>query len=436
MKGKKVISIALATLFVFIFVFAGSSAETNDRIFSSYDPEVMYPGYGECEKHKEFIESSQLSERVLKHISTDELIEVILHTPIILDTFFAYDANFGNALTRLTPRLNTLAELENRSDAGNLLLKKYLSTAILKTEKEFTTIDDVMEYFRIVFLEMFLGRDVFFKQLSETEINILFTEASQKQTEAEIQGFYEEPFLGRFFSDMEAVALAAYNIYEPFPAQEELKQTVTLTTYGGETVSALYIVDGELDDSDWMALYTEMAFHPNVTQVGSPTHCYNCHSYAWYSQSMYNHYWINTADAYLADSHTVANAQDSNIIHYASSSDDSLHSGIIDGYDNGTLMVVSKWGCFGVYRHEWDDVPADYMPYGGSQTNYYYHTLHEYSSWMYYNGTQHYRSCSICGKTEYAAHVLNEEQTMCIVCGSTGPFAINKTIIYGIIKEA
>jgi hypothetical protein len=101
MKGKKVIFIALATLFVFIFVFAGSSAETNDRIFSSYDPEVMYPGYEECKTPKERVATSQLSEHDLKRISTNELIEVILNTPHIMDMVFASDGNIGDTLTMM-----------------------------------------------------------------------------------------------------------------------------------------------------------------------------------------------------------------------------------------------------------------------------------------------------------------------------------------------
>ncbi len=85
-----------------------------------------------------------------------------------------------------------------------------------------------------------------------------------------------------------------------------------------------------------------------ATLLRNPSPAYNCHSYAWYSTSENNHYWMNNPERYILDgSYIPGTATVGNKITYKSSNGTYTHSGIMTS--SGT--VTSKWGPSGLLEH-------------------------------------------------------------------------------------
>lgn len=185
---------------------------------------------------------------------------------------------------------------------------------------------------------------------------------------------------------------------------------------------------------------------PNATRLASSTAKYNCHSYAWYSQSTNNPYWMNDPSKYYTDGsyYETTSPKIGDIICYFDndgtvndkSDDENIHSGIITGLsgqasngicgDANRFIINSKWGALGLYSHNGVDCPytslyggdADYVKYFRKSE----HT-HNYTLWKYYNRTSHIEACS-CGAigSKTSAHVVNSSDIVnnranCLDCG-------------------
>lgn len=166
-----------------------------------------------------------------------------------------------------------------------------------------------------------------------------------------------------------------------------------------------------------------------ATKLRASTYLYNCHSYAWYSQSASNNYWINDPSPYYTDGsyYEVTSPQVGDIICYfdnmgttSTSDDQNRHSGIVteilSGVSNGEcgnsdlVMVTSKWGQAGLYSHNGYECP--YTNYYSGDADYvkYYRAAHDHSYTHHYaqfTTTVHYAYCS-CGDYVTEAHNMVE----------------------------
>lgn len=85
-----------------------------------------------------------------------------------------------------------------------------------------------------------------------------------------------------------------------------------------------------------------------VIPVGDIDPSYNCHSYAWYSASTSNIYWMNNPYKYIEDgSYVTGTGAVGDKITYNSSATKCEHSGIVTS--SGT--IISKWGALGLFEH-------------------------------------------------------------------------------------
>ena len=97
--------------------------------------------------------------------------------------------------------------------------------------------------------------------------------------------------------------------------------------------------------------------YPNATKLRSASFKYNCHSYAWYSTSSSNTWWMNDPTEYMSDgsytrSYSPATYQK---VYYPNPGNE--HSGVITSISGSNITVTSKWGAFGLYRHAEMDCP-------------------------------------------------------------------------------
>lgn len=122
--------------------------------------------------------------------------------------------------------------------------------------------------------------------------------------------------------------------------------------------------------------YQEKNF-PYAYKIREPTRRYNCHSYAWHSQSANNTVWIDYGDflnehkKYWQDGSYVAITTvtgDINVIPYAAPVGSKVvyNNGDHSAIKEGTHTFVSKWGAWGLYEH----IP-DYCPYISDSVTYY-----------------------------------------------------------------
>lgn len=203
--------------------------------------------------------------------------------------------------------------------------------------------------------------------------------------------------------------------------------------------------------------------YPEVIKLRNATKKYNCHSYAWYSTSENNVYWMDDPTAYYTDFSydEVTTPRSGDIIcyfdDYGSPSyfydDNNLHSGIVISYNPSIesnnicgiankVVVESKWGEYGLYRHNGDCCPyvstyngrADYVKFYRRHThsfsNHYcsicnkYTETHDYHSpYTWINDTEHKATCG-CGKTTNQGHAISSgafnsgsKYATCLLCG-------------------
>lgn len=97
--------------------------------------------------------------------------------------------------------------------------------------------------------------------------------------------------------------------------------------------------------------------YPRAKRISEPTTNYNCHSYALYSQSPSNKYWLYDCSAYFKDGSysRSPSRSEADIIRWGNNE----HTGIYLGWGK----VKSKWGPAGVYIH-----PKNHSPYEQPRT--------------------------------------------------------------------
>ena len=107
--------------------------------------------------------------------------------------------------------------------------------------------------------------------------------------------------------------------------------------------------------------------YPNATLLRSSSRKYNCHSYAWYSQSSSNNRWMNDPSSYWEDgSYQQVYWAYSPIPPYVNSKvyyPCGNHSAIV----YSSMLFNSKWGLGPLMRHT-----PSYCPYNYSSLQYYF----------------------------------------------------------------
>ena len=147
----------------------------------------------------------------------------------------------------------------------------------------------------------------------------------------------------------------------PFAAAAETYTTVY--TPNGTAVTGVILDEMSAGEMAEANDYQE-EYYPYAYKIRDPTSRYNCHSYAWHSQSANNTVWINQNELrkYWQDGSYVAITTvtgDINAIPYAAPVGSKVfyNNGDHSAIKEGTHTFVSKWGKMGLYEHFPDDCP-------------------------------------------------------------------------------
>lgn len=158
------------------------------------------------------------------------------------------------------------------------------------------------------------------------------------------------------------ILLASKNIVKDLSNEDEIYRLNiegTVPTPNGSQVPV--VVKGELLDSTQINNLHNLvsSTYPQATILSKATTNYNCHSYAWHSQSTSNRFWMDNPSLYMSDGSymNVSSPSLASHIHYPYGG----HSAVIYDASSSTLIhatVTSKWGEGPLVRHK-----ANYGPY-------------------------------------------------------------------------
>jgi len=372
------------------------------------DNTYVYPvvpgtdAWAQLKTHDEMIKVTQIPIDVLRDLSTQSLVETVLNYPLYGD-ILAYD-NMQYGFNSMVSAFNGLQELLQRKDAAYELVTLYAAMDPLKIDSEWTSKQKGNYHRQFIYVEALLAQDELLSGLlPEQQLELLglsWKKLKAKQDLAEIYGIeglktslllsgrilkFHQPQifdsasedLRAFLRDSSTNSLTCLNTIlvetasalaeEPILIDLDTAHAKDYYTYvytpRGSSVPVIRrtyeLTQAQIDANDaWVE-----SNYPNAILIRSSSRKYNCHSYAWYSQSSSNNYWMNNPgdDTYWNDGSyyriyycPAYNAKAS----YAS--DD--HSANIDGMGNFT----SKWGQLGVVKHA-----TSYCPYNSSTINYY-----------------------------------------------------------------
>ena len=339
---KKLLSVILVVSLIFscsILSFAQEGTlKSNDKINTKFDYSFAKQDSWKDKPRNEKLESCQIPKDTAEKMTTEALLDSILENPFTVD-MFAYDS-YEEGYQKVKDEIFVFQNLLDRSDLGSILVKKHSICSEGSSDK------DLMNS---MYLSVMIAQPEIEKKISD--VDIISFKNSLKVKDNHIYKNSKEDH--KIQIDSTISLLSGYT---------------TVYTPKGSHIQVYESTDPDYTVAQQQAMHSTFASTYNYSSYVSPaSNRYNCHSYAWYSQSTSNPYWMNTpyCDAYINDGsyYQVPTAAANDRIHWHEGD----HTGIIVGVgpQAGNMTVISKYGFYGVYRAFIGD-----MPYSG---NYYYY---------------------------------------------------------------
>lgn len=291
----------------------------------------------------------QIPDRVLKNMSTEQLTDAVLNYPLYGD-YIAFDSlDMGYKV--LSNNFNGIRELKMRGNAGSCLVNQLKKRTLLKSSNALNDADQ--DFLKDGYIKMLLSQNDFQGSMTSDDINVITS------------------YNAACVDKLNAIYLSPATL-----KRNAIKSEVGITTVKtprGTDVS-VYILGEQLNSDRKKSIndYYDSAY-PQARRIGQPTTNYNCHSFAWYSQSQSNKYWMNDPSNYWNDGsysrYYVHNggiaSVNTRIEYYGSGSLE--HSAVVTGrysgplnpnsYNDDMVIVTSKWGEAGLYTHRATDSP-------------------------------------------------------------------------------
>jgi hypothetical protein len=326
--------------------------------------------------HDEMLKACQIPEDILKNMSTKGLVETVLEYPLYGD-MMAYDS-IQQGFEAVASQFNGLSELLNRKDAGTELLAIYSKMNPLDIKENWGDIQKGAYGFSIASVEILLAQNKILDNLNEIQLGDLLIEARSKYTAKQQSAIYGQLSLDN-----------TQQLIERGSQRHYTSRQYNSYVYTPKGTAVAVIVDRPEMSAAEIAYWNSWvrSNYPFATIVAPATNKYNCHSYAWYSQSYStNNKWMNDPSAYWKDGSykrwvapgvagswtgpitPPANAK----MHWESADHSGIYSYSMAGHmPNGQLFTVvyciSKWGSLPLMAHQ-----ATYCPYTSTKIAFYY----------------------------------------------------------------
>lgn len=339
---KKLLCVLLSVMTIFsVPSFAFADEVTSFQSWTKALADGTYPlsvedaEWKSFETHQEMLDACQIPDKLLTQLDTEELLELVLEYPLLID-FYAYD-NLEEGLDKIASCYNGLSELLDREDCANIIADRYIAIE----EKIINNIG---------------------------EAQVLDGEAEQlDQFEDKLKGDFlatllqKEGVIRNLSVEKTEIVNQVTETITPIGTDDT---TTTVSTPNGSKVTVI-IRSVELTAAEKTAKdnYFKTAY-PNAVYLSTSTNKYNCHSYAWYSQSTSNKYWMNDPSKYITDgsykSLTWPTSNGQKVVYGAYE-----HSAVVVSYGSSIVTVKSKWGPGPLMQHN-----VNYSPYVGTPKYY------------------------------------------------------------------
>lgn len=184
----------------------GTSTDISE-VLGFYTEVMNSPEWYSSQNRIERGEMLQISEEILKNLSTEDLIEAVLAYPFFMDVYAFDDVQIGVDIMYNT--FNGLRELSERKDAAVVLLSKYADEPVLSEE----SLADDYDIFRLANMEILLAQNFIVETLNETQIEEMSQNVCKKYSlkqKSEISG----EFLDTMFFTMIDVDIKSQNLEE------------------------------------------------------------------------------------------------------------------------------------------------------------------------------------------------------------------------------
>lgn len=262
----------------------------------------VHPGMEEWEAlddHAKKIELCQIPEEILEKMTTEALAESVLNYPLLID-MYVWESN-SKGYEFVSETFNGMYELRQRSD-GLLVLQRLALNGYQESDDSSVSLKNM--YLRTLV-----------EKMSEENANLIvpYSSIEQKGDIKTPKGSYVYYYKGLTWTDHNT------------------------------TFSEVKLIQNQL-----LEAYPSTVIYQNVNPA------YNCHSFAWYSQSASNNYWINDPSVYWNDGsyRKISSWKSSAKVYYGYS-----------GYEHSAIalstegIVKSKWGNNACFQHKMTDCP-------------------------------------------------------------------------------
>lgn len=397
--------------FVLVLALLGSAAVATASS-GAYEFTVR-PGseaWNALEDRDAMIAATQIPEPILATMSTPDLVETVLDYPLMAEVLAFNSVQEG--FDAVAARFNGLRELLDRPDAAAALMARYRAQEPGAIQAPWSLLEQGRFAFEIFYVELILAQKSVLARLDEPALEeLLFETLVKKEQKLErfdvygSMGIEQTAFVaargveqvepGRFvksgFATPELVDFLRDGTFASAPTVDQIFAAAeaivsgdargriskdgrevtkdyysTVYTPNGSAVTVI-VMTYELSASYVAQLNAAAdAYHWTATRETNASRRYNCHSYAWYSQSTSNIRWMNTPgdDTYWLDgSYTqVSGMASGRRISYVYGD----HSAIAIS----SSQARSKWGSWPRMKHS-----PTITPYDSSLLRYYERNL-------------------------------------------------------------
>ena len=365
---KNILSIVLAVIML-ISIPTYSLAQTvtySDDVPYTYQLTPDSNEWATYTQKSDILAKLQIPKSKLSTITTNALLLTVLDYPYILD--YNVFNNLEDAYNTFYADFNGFRELMSRNDLTEKLIEEYNITTIMTSdsyakkqlESNSLTLEKEAEFSK----EFFKSSTLEFLLVCDELHNGEFSGEQKTKTEEIVRKKRNErSSCGLYSSNSEIYGKYVDKSFSLKSASKagEYATSSSVTTPNGSSVTTYYDRRPELTTAEKNAMYQTMASrYPSATYLRSATVKYNCHSYAWHSQSATNKHWMNDPSKYMSDGsyYRYTTSPRTGMKAYWYTGD---HSGIVSKitYSGGvnTFYTTSKWGSYGLYEHVLSNCP-------------------------------------------------------------------------------
>ena len=324
---KSFFAIVLCTLILSLQTspaFAATEPKNQYNIDVAYEYPItpeMESEWAKLTTLKDKLAVCQIPSEILEHMTTDALIETVANYPLTVN-LYAYDTlELGYKMVK--EEFNGLAELDRRMSENPEEVKNRLNAKtnqLLSESQNNIGTDD----------EDFDLKNYFIARIKE---------CLEKKEDIKLPQF-------SLIGDLQPNATSSY-IKTPKGSNVLAYNNLTWSNHG-------------ITEKEVLAQHNAVkSQYSSVTIISGISPKYNCHSYAWYSTSTNNSYWINNPSTYITDgSYKQASVYSVGLKLTYTYQNTITHSAIVSGVSEKHLTyATSKWGVLGVYKHLYFDCP-------------------------------------------------------------------------------